>query len=91
MRRSGSSSVARRISTSWRTKLQQDRVRRVVGPLLSGGEERDFSARDIEYVRDLGLVASDPPLRIANPIYAEVVPRELTVAAQEGLVQERAW
>ena len=34
-------------------KLQEDRVRRVVGPLLSGGEERDFSSRDIEYVRDL--------------------------------------
>ena len=31
--------------------------------------------RDIEYVRRrLGLVAGDPPLRIANPIYAEVVP-----------------
>ena len=72
-------------------KLQEDRVRRVVEPLLSGGEERDFSARDLEYVRDLGLVASDPPLRIANPIYAEVVPRELTAAAQEGLVQELAW
>ena len=72
-------------------KLQEDRVRRVVEPLLSGGDERDFSARDIEYVRDLGLIAADPPLRLANPIYAEVVPRELTAAAQEGLVQELAW
>ena len=72
-------------------KLQEDRVRRVVEPLLSGGDEREFTARDIEYVRDLGLVALDSPLRIANPIYAEVVPRELTVAAQEGLVQDTAW
>ena len=72
-------------------KLREARVRRVVGPLLSGGDERDFSARDIEYVRDLGLVAAAPPLRIANPIYAEVVPRELTAAAQEGLVEETAW
>ena len=72
-------------------KLQEDRVRRVVEPLLSGGDEREFTARDIEYVRDLGLVALDSPLRIANPIYAEVVPRELTVAAQEGLVQDVAW
>ena len=72
-------------------KLQEDRVRRVVEPLLSGGDERDFSARDIEYVRDLGLIAADPPLRLANPIYAEVVPRELTAAAQEGLVQDLAW
>ena len=72
-------------------KLQEDRVRRVVEPLLSGGDERPFSARDVEYVRDLGLIARDPPLRIANPVYAEVVPRELTRAAEEGLVQETAW
>ena len=72
-------------------KLQEGRVRRVVEPLLSGGDEREFSARDIEYVRDLGLVARDAPLRIANPIYAEVIPRELTWAAQEGLVQDTAW
>ena len=72
-------------------KLQENRVRRVVEPLLSGGDERGFTARDIEYVRDLGLIAEDAPLRIANPIYAEVVPRELTWAAQEGLVEDTAW
>ena len=72
-------------------KLQEERVRRVVGPLLSGGDERDFSARDLEYVRDLGLIARQGQLRMANPIYAEVVPRELTLAAQEGLVQDAAW
>ena len=72
-------------------KLQEGRVRRVVAPLLSGGDERPFSARDLEYVRDLGLIARDEPLRIANPIYAEVVPRELTSAAQAGLVEDPAW
>ncbi len=29
-------------------KLQEDRVRRVVEPLLSGGDERDFFAHDLE-------------------------------------------
>ena len=72
-------------------KLQEDRVRRVVEPLLSGGDEREFSIRDLEYVRDLGLVTRDSPVRIANPVYAEVVPRELTCAAQEGLVEDTAW
>ena len=72
-------------------KLQEERVRRVVEPLLSGGDEREFSSRDLEYVRDLGLIAKDPPLRIANSIYAEVVPRELTAAAQEGFVEDAAW
>ena len=72
-------------------KLQEDRVRRVVEPLLSGGDERPFSTRDLEYARDLGLIARDNPLRIANPIYAEVVPRELTYATQAGLVQDTTW
>ena len=72
-------------------KLGENRVRRVIGPLLSGGEEREFSDRDLEYVRDLGLIAYDGPMRLANPIYAEVVPRELTHAAQAGLVEETAW
>ena len=72
-------------------KLKEDRVRRVVEPLLSGSEKRHFTDRDVEYVRDLGLVAQDPPYRIANPLYAEVVPRELTWVAQEELAQETAW
>ena len=42
-------------------------------------------------MRDLGLIARDVPLRIANPIYAEVVPRELTCATQAGLAQDVAW
>ena len=73
-------------------KLREDRVRRVVEPLLSGGDRPpEFSERDLEYVRDLGLIAPDLPLRIANPIYAEVVPRELTHATQAGLSQDMAW
>ena len=72
-------------------KLQEERVRRVIEPLLSGGDERAFTTRDLEYVRDLGLIAVDDQPRIANPIYAEVVPRELTYATQAGLVQDPAW
>ena len=72
-------------------KLQEDQVRRVIEPLLSGAGESRSSARDLEYVRDLGLVAHDDPTRIANPIYAEVVPRELTYAVQATLLQETAW
>ena len=35
--------------------------------------------------------ALDSPPRIANPIYAEVVPRELTYATQEDLLVNPAW
>ena len=72
-------------------KLQEERVQRVVEPMLSGAAHRSYTTHDLEYVRDLGLVALDPPPRIANPIYAEVVPRELTYATQEDLLVEPAW
>ena len=72
-------------------KLQEDRVQRVIEPMLSGVMHRSYTAHDLEYVRDLGLVALDAPPRIANPIYAEVVPRELTYATQQDLLVEPAW
>ena len=74
-------------------KLQEERVRRVIEPLLSGaGAAESILADDIQYVRDLGLVASDRPLRIANPIYREVIPRDLTYTTQEmSIHQDSAW
>ena len=79
-------------------KLEEERVRRVIEPLLSGADPTDCDRadigfqRDIDYVRDLGLIAAGNGIRMANPIYAEVVPRELTAAAQERLLAEQtAW
>ena len=74
-------------------KLREDRVRRVVMPMLSGSDDWDYSLRDLEYVRDLGLVAAEGAVRMANPIYAEVVPLELTAVLQSGLEAkvEPAW
>ena len=71
-------------------KLQEDRVRRVIEPLLSGADPRDLVADELQYVRDLGLVAPDDPLRMANPIYREVVPRELTYGTQATMTQATA-
>ena len=71
-------------------KLEEERVRRVVEPILSGGEARHY-ARDLEYVRDLGLIDAGEPPRIANRIYAEVVPRELGYILQSSLDVQAAW
>ncbi|MDE0447251.1 MAG: ATP-binding protein [Spirochaetaceae bacterium] len=74
-------------------KLREERVRRVVEPLLTGAVETVCSEEDLAYVRDLGLLAAADggPPRIANPIYAEVVPRHLNYAVQETLPQRMAW
>ena len=71
-------------------KLEEARVQRVIEPILSGGEVR-HDGRDLEYARDLGLLAPDSPPRLANPIYAEVVPRELGYVLQDSLDQNPAW
>ena len=71
-------------------KLEEERVQRVIEPMLSGGEVQHH-ARDLEYVRDLGLLAPDSPPRIANPIYREVVPRELGYVLQSSLDIQVAW
>ena len=74
-------------------KLHEERVRRVIEPILAGAGEQTWSEEDVGYLRDLGLIAlrDDGAPRIANPIYAEVVPRHLTWAVQIGLPQKRAW
>ena len=74
-------------------KLREDRVRRVVAPMLTGASDgRSYADRDrdVEYARDLGLLARHDAKRIANPIYAEVIPRELTWVAQDDVEAETA-
>ena len=73
--------------------LSEERVRRVILPMLVGSSEYSWAVRDLEYVRDVGLVAPDYPVRMANPIYAEVIPRELALpleATMAGSV-DPAW
>ena len=73
-------------------QLEDERVRRVIEPLLCGDAGiENVAADDIEYVRDLGLVSRQDPVAIANPIYREVVPRQLTHAAQAMLPLDAPW
>ena len=64
-------------------ELKEERVRRVVEPILSGGLAQ-YQAGDLEYVRDLGLIASGSPPRIANPIYQKVVTQALGHVFQDS-------
>ena len=58
-------------------KLREERVRRVIEPILAGGVLDDMPTDDREYVIDLGSVrrTNGGTLTIANPIYGEVIPR----------------
>jgi hypothetical protein len=73
-------------------KLHEDRVRRVIEPILVGAETpMEVMNDDLLYVRDLGLITDRPNVRIANPIYQEIIPRSLSYVLQASLVQEAAW
>ncbi len=76
-------------------KLKEDRVRRVISPMLQG-TDLDHLVRqdDVQYVVDLGLVhrTSAGP-QIANAIYREIIPRELSFITQLNLESQiqPAW
>lgn len=67
-------------------RLREPRVRHVIEPILAGGAaSHDLPEDDIRYAVDLGLVRWDGGLEIANPIYSEIIPRVLAVAARAYL------
>ncbi len=73
-------------------KLQEDRVRRIIEPVLAGeGDPKSLPPDDINYVRDLGLITTNGQIRIANRIYQEVIPRELTWGTQATIVHDSSW
>ncbi len=63
-------------------KLQQERVRNVIQPMIEG-KNVDLDEQDIIYCRDMGLIKQvRGTYVVANKIYQEVIPRELTVSLQ---------
>ncbi|MFN3201330.1 MAG: AAA-like domain-containing protein [Bradymonadia bacterium] len=75
-------------------RLHEPAVRRILAPLLAekdDGVPNDLTYNDdFSYVRDLGLVARDYPVRPANPIYREVIVRGLTANYEPQIVVEPA-
>jgi hypothetical protein len=75
-------------------RLSEERVRRIIQMIILGeGEGANVSTDDLSYVRDLGLV-TQKGMAIANPIYQEIIPRELSLVQQaklEGLVDRRPF
>ncbi|MEA3465892.1 MAG: AAA-like domain-containing protein [Thermodesulfobacteriota bacterium] len=74
-------------------KLKEERVHRVISSILAAGETTflNIPPDDQSYVEDLGLIVSRPQLRIANRIYREIIPRELTWVVQSRITQQSHW
>ncbi len=71
-------------------KLREPRVRRVIEPMLAGETAADLPPDDVQYVIDLGLIRKLPgnAIAIANPIYKEIIPRDLTDNTQISIPYE---
>ena len=77
-------------------KLKEPRVKRVIEPILSNSDEPDdglIPTDDVQYVADMGLIKVErgKNRRIANAIYREIIPRELTWSTQDGLAIQPMW
>jgi hypothetical protein len=68
-------------------RLREDRVRAVIEPMLAGESLGDVPRDDQRFVVDLGLLrwAPDGGLEVANPIYREVIVRELATGPRASL------
>ncbi len=69
-------------------KLREPRVRAILEPVLAGtfAGGGDTYQDDLHYTRDLGLCAPDDPVRVANPIYQELIARVLAGNAEPKVV-----
>jgi len=74
-------------------KLKEPRVRRIIDAIIMGNDApQDLPIDDIQYVIDLGLITkNNQRLAIANPIYKEVIPRELSYSTQLSITQQTSW
>ncbi len=95
MQRAAEQLIARRDThlDSLIDRLREPRVQRVIAPILAGELVLgDRIEDDIAYTEDLGLVdRRGGHLRIANPIYHEVIPRALASITQSTIYHETQW
>ena len=70
-------------------KLNESKIKPLAEAIISGNAPHFDTLNDaVAYARDLGLIAPSPPVRFANPVYQEIIPRVLSLGFQEMLPQD---
>ncbi len=75
-------------------RLREPRVRAVIEPMLTGDVIPPLPPDDLRFVKDLGLVRerADGVIEVANPIYREIVARDLASPLRTAVPQmEPTW
>lgn len=68
-------------------RLREPRIRALIEPMLAGAKLPEVPANDVRFAVDLGLVrmTEEGGLDVANPIYREIIVRELAFPVRAGL------
>ena len=68
-------------------RLREPAIQSIFEPMLSGDELGDVNEDDVQYLLDLGLCRLDNGggLRVANPIYQDIIPRILAYVTTASL------
>jgi hypothetical protein len=67
-------------------RLKEDRVRKIIEPMILGEGFINKESDDFLYTRDLGLIrVENAQIKPSNPIYAEVIIRKLSSQMQDEL------
>lgn len=68
-------------------RLREPRIRAIIEPMLAGTELRLLPPEDIRFVTDLGLLRQSAAggLEVANPIYREIIVRNLAISPRAAL------
>ncbi|KJJ85761.1 ATPase domain protein, prokaryote domain protein, partial [Candidatus Omnitrophus magneticus] len=70
-------------------KLKEERVKNIVSAIINGdGVLFDNYDDSLMYCRDLGIISETRPVRIANEIYQEIIPRVLNRNLQDSIEEE---
>ena len=74
-------------------RLSEPRVRLVIEPILLGQTlPSDIPSDDLSYCIDLGIISiRNKNIVISNPIYQEILPRELIATTQQTITQQTSW
>jgi hypothetical protein len=68
-------------------RLKEERVRRIIEPMILGESLISKESDDFQYTKDLGLIRVDnAQIKPANLIYAEVIIRKLSADAHDELM-----
>ncbi len=72
-------------------RLKEDRVRKIIEPIITGEQSTGLLSDDTQYVLNLGLIKhGDTGLMPANKIYAEVIIRTLSYDTQYNFEKQVA-